>query len=95
MTRSAACARQSGRGADPGDGNLSGIRSAGLRPEGVASAILRRLLADVRAENPELRRLALNSSPYGLPFYLRAGFQPADEERTINGIRFTAMVYDL
>lgn len=64
-------------------------------PEGVASVILRRLLADVRAENPALRRLTLNSSPYGLPFYLRAGFQPADEERTINGICFTAMVYDL
>lgn len=63
--------------------------------QGVASAILRQLLTDVRAENPELRRLTLNSSPYGLPFYLRAGFQPADVERTINGIRFTAMVYDL
>ena len=63
--------------------------------QGVASAILRQLLNDVRAENPELRRLTLNSSPYGLPFYLHAGFKPADVERTINGIRFTAMVYDL
>ena len=43
----------------------------------------------------ELRRLTLNSSPYGLPFYLHAGFLPADEEKTINGIRFTAMTYDL
>ena len=62
---------------------------------GVASAILRVLLTDVRRENPDLRRLTLNSSPYGLPFYLHAGFQPADVEKTINGIRFTAMTYDL
>lgn len=63
--------------------------------QGVASAILQRLLEDVRRENPELRRLTLNSSPYGLPFYLHAGFRPADTERTINGIRFTAMTFDL
>ena len=62
---------------------------------GIASAILRALLNDVRRENPDLRRLTLNSSPYGLPFYLHAGFQPADVEKTINGIRFTAMTYDL
>ena len=63
--------------------------------QGIASAILQALLADVRRENPELRRLTLNSSPYGLPFYLHAGFKPADAEKTINGIRFTAMTYDL
>ena len=63
--------------------------------QGVASAILQALLADVRCENPPLSRLTLNSSPYGLPFYLHAGFQPADEEKTINGIRFTAMTYEL
>ena len=62
---------------------------------GIASAILQALLNDVRRENPDLRRLTLNSSPYGLPFYLHAGFQPADVEKTINGIRFTAMTYDL
>ena len=62
---------------------------------GVASAILAALLTDVRRENPNLRRLTLNSSPYGLPFYLHAGFKPADVEKTINGIRFTAMTYDL
>lgn len=63
--------------------------------QGVASAILQALLADVRRDNPHIRRLTLNSSPYGLPFYLHAGFQPADVEKTINGIRFTAMTYDL
>ena len=63
--------------------------------QGIASAILQALLADVRRENPSIRRLTLNSSPYGLPFYLHAGFNPADVEKTINGIRFTPMTYDL
>ena len=63
--------------------------------QGVASAILQALLSDIRRENPRLRRLTLNSSPYGLPFYLHASFKPADTEKTINGIRFTAMTYDL
>ena len=63
--------------------------------QGIASAILQALLADVRRENPDLRRLTLNSSPYGLPFYLHAGFKPADAEKTINGIRFTSITYDL
>lgn len=63
--------------------------------QGVASAILHQLLTDVRKENPAVHRLTLNSSPYGLPFYLRTGFKPADAEKTINGIRFTPMTYDL
>ena len=42
-----------------------------------------------------IRCLTLNSSPYGLPFSHHAGFQPADVEKTINGIRFTTMTYDL
>lgn len=62
---------------------------------GVASGILRLLIADVRAQQPDLRRLTLNSSPYGLPFYLHTGFKPGAAEQTINGIRFTPMTYDL
>lgn len=62
---------------------------------GVETAIFKRLLTDVRRENPEITRLTLNSSPYGKAFYHRVGFYDADVERTINGIRFTAMAYDL
>lgn len=63
--------------------------------QGVATALFRQLVSDVRQENPELRRLTLNSSPYGKPFYLHSGFYPTDEEKTVNGIRFTAMAFDL
>lgn len=63
--------------------------------KGVATAIFRKLLEDVRTENPGLTRLTLNSSPYGRPFYLKTGFRETDVEKTINGIRFTAMEYRL
>ena len=39
-------------------------------------------------------RVALNSSPYGLPFYNALGFKAVSAEQTVNGIRFTPMVFD-
>jgi GNAT superfamily N-acetyltransferase len=60
---------------------------------GIARAIFRCLLQDVLEENPTLQALTLNSSPYGLPFYLAIGFVPLSEEQEINGIRFTPMKY--
>lgn len=60
---------------------------------GIARAIFHYLLSDVRKENPALDALTLNSSPYGLPFYLAIGFVPLSEEQEINGIRFTPMKY--
>jgi len=60
---------------------------------GIASAIFQYLLNDVLKDNPSLKELTLNSSPYGLPFYLAIGFVPLSEEQEINGIRFTPMKY--
>ena len=60
---------------------------------GIARAIFRYLLSDLLAENPALEEITLNSSPYGLPFYLKIGFIPLGDEREINGIRFTPMKY--
>lgn len=61
--------------------------------QGIATAIFHRLLEDVRRENPEVRRLSLNSSPYGRPFYHRLGFTDTDREQSMDGIRFTPMAY--
>ena len=61
--------------------------------KGIATAIFRYLLDDILAENPALDALTLNSSPYGLPFYLHMGFIPLTEEQEINGIKFTPMKY--
>ena len=63
--------------------------------KGIARAIFHYLLNDILAENPSLDALTLNSSPYGLPFYLALGFIPLSEEQEINGIRFTPMKYIL
>lgn len=60
---------------------------------GVATAIFRYLLEDVRRENPALQEITLNSSPYGKGFYLRLGFTPLSEELEKDGIRYTPMKY--
>ena len=62
---------------------------------GIATALFHRVMDDIRKENPQITRITLNSSPYGLPFYLRMGLYPTDAEKTIDGIRFTPMAYDL
>ena len=61
--------------------------------KGIATTIFNYLLKDVLSENPNIRELTLNSSPYGLPFYLHIGFIPLSDEQEINGIRFTPMKY--
>ena len=62
---------------------------------GIARALFGYLLQDVLRQNPALQALTLNSSPYGLPFYLAIGFVPQSEEQQINGIRFTPMRYSI
>ena len=57
---------------------------------GIGTRMFRRLLEDYPNET-----ITLNSSPYGLPFYKAIGFVPTDEERTVNGIRFTPMKYEV
>ena len=39
------------------------------------------------------RRITVNSSPYGVPFYASYGFTPTDMERITDGIRYTPMIY--
>ena len=56
---------------------------------GIGTKMFRRLLEDYPGET-----ITLNSSPYGLPFYKAIGFVPTDEEKIVNGIRFTPMKYD-
>ena len=46
-------------------------------------------------ENPVLKEITLNSSPYRKGFYLRIGFVPLSEEQEKNGIRFTPMKYQI
>ena len=63
--------------------------------QGIATAIFHYLLDDLRKDNPSLKEITLNSSPYGKGFYLHIGFVPLSEEQEINGIRFTPMKYEV
>lgn len=63
--------------------------------KGVATAIFRYLLEDLLKENPTLSEITLNSSPYGLPFYLKLGFIPQSEEKEEDGIRYTPMKFSI
>lgn len=38
--------------------------------------------------------VSVNASPFAVKIYRRLGFSPAGEERTLNGIRFTPMVWE-
>lgn len=60
---------------------------------GIARAIFAYLLDDLTRETPTLEAITLNSSPYGLPFYLAVGFVPVSEEQQMNGIRYIPMRY--
>ncbi len=68
---------------------------ADYQRQGVATAILRALTADMRRDHSEEAQLTLNSAPYGKPFYLRVGFEPTGPERTDDGITYTPMRYAL
>ena len=55
---------------------------------GIGTALFRRMREDFPG------RITLNSSPYGVPFYQTLGFRETEAEQTVNGIRFTPLVYD-
>ena len=63
--------------------------------KGIATEVFKKLLADVKIETPDLKKITLNSSPYGLPFYHRIGFTEVEPEKTMNGIIYTPMVYEI
>lgn len=63
--------------------------------QGVATSIFRYLLSDVLKDDPIPKEITLNSSPYGMPFYLHLGFIPQSDEQEIDGIRFTPMKYTI
>ena len=56
---------------------------------GIGTRMFQCLLEDYPDET-----ITLNSSPYGRSFYKAIGFVLTDEEKTVNGIRFTPMKYE-
>ena len=46
---------------------------------------------EVLAQNPKIRAITVNASPYAVGFYEKNGFVTLDKEQKTDGIRFTPM----
>jgi len=55
---------------------------------GIATALMDTLIAAM-----DTPKIALGSSPHGVPFYLKYGFVPTDEEQHKHGAIWTPMEY--
>lgn len=62
---------------------------------GIARGLLESALADARAAAPDVERVTVNSSRYGVAAYERLGFRQTGPERTVNGIVFIPMAMRL
>ena len=58
---------------------------------GVARKLINVAVDAVAMENPQIRAVTVNSSPYAVGFYKKLGFVPLGPEQRADGIRFTAM----
>lgn len=58
---------------------------------GIATQLVQLAVETVAAEEPEIRAVTVNASPYAVGFYKKIGFTPLKEEQKADGIRFTPM----
>ncbi len=66
-----------------------------LQRKGIAKDLLQKALEVMRTAKPDLERVTVNSSRYGVPFYEKLEFHQTGPERTVNGIAFIPMVLRL
>lgn len=62
---------------------------------GIGRELLARALAVARPARPDLDRVTVNTSRFGVPAYERLGFRQTGPERTVNGIVFIPMAHRL
>jgi predicted GNAT family N-acyltransferase len=58
---------------------------------GIATRLMDVAVDAVLSENPAIRAVTVNASPYAVEFYHKYGFFDLGRERKENGIRFTPM----
>jgi ribosomal protein S18 acetylase RimI-like enzyme len=58
----------------------------------IARSLLQTVI-EVCKKQDNISKITVNSSPYAVEVYYRLGFIDTDKEQTVNGIRFTPMVY--
>lgn len=62
---------------------------------GIASRLVRIVIAELKAMGPEVPMITVNSSPYAVGFYRAVGFRELGPEEKRDGIRYTPMRRDL
>ena len=66
-----------------------------FQQHGIARTLLRRALSAARPAIPDLERVTVNSSRFGVPIYERLGFCQTGPGRSVNGIVFIPMAHQL
>lgn len=61
---------------------------------GIAKKLVRVAVDYVKSQNPDIRAVTVNSSPYAVEVYRKLGFSPLGAEQQADGIRFTSMRLD-
>lgn len=59
---------------------------------GIASSLFNTVKEQCKGSN-SIDKITVNSSPYAIEVYHHLGFVDTDKEQTVDGIRFTPMVY--
>ena len=62
---------------------------------GIARGLFDRALRQARATRPDVERVTMNSSRYGVKAYEKLGFRQTGPERSVNGIVFVPMAMGL
>ena len=62
---------------------------------GIARKLLQQAIGLARPAKPDLDRVTVNSSRFGVPIYEKLGFRQTGPERNVNGIVFIPMAHRL
>lgn len=62
---------------------------------GIAKNLVLNLIDDCKKQNKNLEYITVNSSPYAVEFYQKMGFKKLEDEKEVDGIRFTPMRYKI
>lgn len=63
--------------------------------QGIARVLLDHGLAAARERDPDVERVTVNSTRFGVPAYEKLGFRQTGPERSVNGIVFIPMAMQL
>ena len=59
--------------------------------KGIAKELLQRSIEICKQRKPDLQKITVNSSPNAFTAYQKIGFKGVEDEKVVNGIRFTPM----